>query len=345
VIACSPAVLPTCRLLQVVITTMPTIVLKRAVSLGVGSVVGTDDIVLLDNHPSNPGLLRHSISCPLPAANEFLGAEKTALDGALEEKGVRDILKALSDQERESMPDVCMPIRHLRAEKGNIDTAIQKTKAAIQWRREFGVSDIVNGMENELKDILLEENETGKIYVRGYDNQGRALLYMRPGRENTGIEMNNMRHLVWNLEKAIACTARKSTELGASVPLEKIILVIDYKGFRLKDSPPLSTSKLTLDILQKHYPERMYRAYVVNPGIFHYFWLVIRNFVDANTKEKVVFCSGPDGLTKFTENIGQEHLHKLEPIVGGTHEIPDFHSKQYMHLPFDVSFDETNEVH
>ena len=137
-----------------------------------------------------------------------------------------------------------------------------------------------------MNEILQKEHETGKIYVRGYDSEGRALMYMRPGRENTHNEENNMRNLVFNLEKAIACTGRKSMELGAKLPLEKIKLVIDYDGFKVRNSPPMSTSKRTLSILQSHYPERMAVSYVCNPPLyFRTFWTLIKPFVDATTKE------------------------------------------------------------
>lgn len=115
--------------------------------------------------------------------------------------------------------------------------------------------------------IMEKENETCKLYVRGYDNEGRALLYMRPAKENTQDAVNNMRHLTWNLEKAIACSAKN----GRS----KVCIIIDYDEFSLRHAPPLSTSRYTLDILQKHYPERMHKAYICNPPfVFRY---VIRN--------------------------------------------------------------------
>ena len=116
---------------------------------------------------------------------------------------------------------------------------------------------------NEMTPIIQKENETCKLYVRGYDQQGRALLYMRPAQENTQDAVNNMRHLVWNLEKAIACSAQRGQR--------KVCIVIDYDGFLLRHSPSLSTSRYTLDILQKHYPERMHKAYVCNPPfVFRY---------------------------------------------------------------------------
>ena len=168
-----------------------------------------------------------------------------------------------------------MPLRHYRAEKGNVNEAIRKIKLTLKWREEFNVEEIkrcfdteyIKGLSadkqqelNQLADIIAYENETGKIYVRGYDKQGRAILYLTPGRENSNNELNQMRHLVYHLERAIAATRSKSGR-------EKVCIVIGYEGFKLSNAPPISTTKYTLNILQGMYPERMFRAYICDPPL------------------------------------------------------------------------------
>ena len=184
-----------------------------------------------------------------------------------EASGVKSILAALTPHELKYLADNNMPLRHYRAEKGNLNEAIRKIKLTLKWREEFDVEGIkrcfdktyIAGLPlerqkelNNLADIIAHENETGKIYCRGFDKQGRAILYLTPGRENSTHEWNNMRHLVYHLERAIACTRRKSGR-------EKVCIVIGYEGFKLANAPPMSTTKHTLQILQGHYPERMYR--------------------------------------------------------------------------------------
>lgn len=196
-----------------------------------------------------------------------------------------------------------------------------------------------------MREILIREATTGKIYCRGYDQEGRAFMYMSPARENTNNELNNMRHLVYNLEKSIACTRRKSVQLAGKkvAPLEKINALIDYEGFKLKDAPPMSTTKYTLDILQKHYPERMRHFYLLNPPfVFKVFWNLIRHFVDPTTKEKIVFCSGKDHTRKLLDHVS--NLEKLEVrAYGSDPDIRDFDHEEYLRLPFYVSFDEYSE--
>jgi hypothetical protein len=269
----------------------------------------------------------------MEADHEYVG-EAPLLDVKEEEKGVKAILEALTDDEKEHLADENMPLRHLRAEKGNIQHAIQNIKDTIAWRRAFEVEKIKHCFDQdgdeEMRMIIEKENETGKIYCRGYDKDGRVAMYMRPHMENTKDEVNQMRHLVYNLERAIACTTHTSGR-------EKINLMIDYRGFRLRDSPPLSTARHTLDILQKHYPERMYRSYVCNPPyVFKAFWAVIKAFVDPVTKNKICFCSGKAGMETLAENFD---VSTVEPCAGGPDDIAPFDSEVYLSKPFYQTFD------
>eukprot|EP00970_Alexandrium_tamarense_P004383 scaffold732_cov265-Alexandrium_tamarense.AAC.3 len=175
-----------------------------------------------------------------------------------EATGVQDIFNSLTPHELKFLADDNMPLRHYRAEKGNLIEAIRKIKCTLRWREEFGVEDIKRCFDTkgnahlslekqeelrQLADTIAHENETGKIYCRGYDKQGRAILYLTPGRENSTNELNNMKHL-------------------------------------------------------GHYPERMFRAYICDPPlVFRTFWSVIRHFVDPCTLEKIAFCSGKEGQT------------------------------------------------
>jgi len=149
----------------------------------------------------------------------------------VESEQVQEIMAALTASEIESLPDAYMVLRHLRAEKGNVSDAIDATKRTLSWQKEFGVKDIKTciGHNEELEAILRKENETGKLYVRGHDKDGRAILYMRSAKENTNHETNNMRHLVYHMEKAVACSAAK----GRS----KICIIVDYTvRFMLKQT-------------------------------------------------------------------------------------------------------------
>ena len=267
-----------------------------------------------------------------------------------EEKGVQSILDALTPHEKQHMSDANMPLRHYRADKGNLPQSIRKIKATIQWRQDFHVEDIKRCFSdrnnanlsfqkqkelNHLSEVIAKENETGKIYIRGYDKEGRAVLYLTPGLENSNCEIDNMRHLVYHLERAIACTRHKSGR-------QKVCIVIGYAGFRVENAPPMSVVKHTLHILQGHYPERMFRAYICDPPlVFRMFWSVVKHFIDPATLEKIAFCTGKEGNflleRDFDTNTTERH-------AGGRKQLRRFCSNEFLFdTPHHCTFDQKTE--
>lgn len=266
-----------------------------------------------------------------------------------EAAGVQAILSALTPHECKFLADPNMPLRHYRAEKGNLSEAIRKIKSTLRWREEFCVDDIKRCFDKDyiqsvspekqkqlhhMAEIISRENETGKIYSRGYDKQGRAILYLTPGKENSNHELDNMRHLVYHLERAIACTRRKSGR-------QKVCIVIGYDGFKLSNAPPMSTTKHTLTILQHHYPERMFRAYICDPPlVFRTFWGIIRHVIDQCTLDKVAFCSGAEGQRLLERDFD---VKQTERQAGGTRELRAFSSREFLFdTPFEFGFDDVD---
>ena len=99
----------------------------------------------------------------------------------------------------------------MRASRWNLGEAEKRLKATLEWRREYK-PDLIP------PDEVKVESETGKMYglhstshyvlevkirfrriISGFDNDGRPIIYMRPGRENTPTSPRQLRHLVWCL--------------------------------------------------------------------------------------------------------------------------------------------------
>ena len=97
---------------------------------------------------------------------------------------------SLSPAESEQLVDKFSIRRSLRAEKGVEKTAAKRLRKTLDWRASFGVEKLLRCFTGEygdserdikaLEEVLLEENATGKIYVRGKDKCGRACVIMRP---------------------------------------------------------------------------------------------------------------------------------------------------------------------
>ena len=144
-------------------------------------------------------------------------------------------------------------------------------------------------------DDVAAEGATGKQYVAGKDNQGRSVMVMRPGRENTQEHAGNIRYLIYTLERALwQDDADEMPPLGAQMEhhAEKLVILIDFTGWTLSTAPPMKTSRETLNILQDHFPERLAVAVCYNPPwIFAVFWKAISPFIDPATYKKIRFVN------------------------------------------------------
>lgn len=183
--------------------------------------------------------------------------------------------------------DACL-CRYLRARGWNLKKALKMFSKTARWRAKTRPERI------RWRDVQAE-GATGKQYVAGTDKEGRSVLVMRPGRENSKEHAGNIRFLIYTLERA---TWREKPEedppLGSHVEhhREKLVLLIDFTGWTLATAPPMRTSRETLSILQDHFPERLAMAVLYNPPwIFAVFWKAISPFIDPETYRKIRFVN------------------------------------------------------
>ncbi len=263
--------------------------------------------------------------------------EPRMFDRDVEEEGCKKIVECLTEDELRAMPDENMPLRHFRADKGNVKKAIKRIKYALKWRQEFGVEKILRAAtdpktaeEKEIHSVLVHECSPGKMYIRNHDNDKRAIMYMYPIRENSNHPKNNIIHLVYQIERAIACTEKNG--------LEKIVIIMDFENWKMKHSAPMEVTKQTIHILQECYVERMAKAYITNaPLVFRTFWNIVRPFLDPVTKEKVIFCSSKKGIQELKIKFDEK---KVEKCALGSDNLRKFDVDEYFATPLHSTFDE-----
>ncbi|KDR85491.1 hypothetical protein GALMADRAFT_218588 [Galerina marginata CBS 339.88] len=191
--------------------------------------------------------------------------------------------------------------RYMRAAKWDIAEGKKRIKATLEWRREFK-PDLIRPDEVKI------ESETGKIIINGFDKDGRPIIYMRPGRENTETSPRQLRHLVWCLERA-----KDLMPPGQ----ESLVIIVDYKSTTLRTNPSISVARKVLHILQQHYVETLGRAIVVNlPMLLSFFYKGISPFLDPVTRDKMRF--NPDlfeliPASQLDADFGGEHEYEFEP--------------------------------
>jgi CRAL/TRIO domain/CRAL/TRIO, N-terminal domain len=142
-------------------------------------------------------------------------------------------------------------LRYLRATKWSINEASKRLLATLSWRRDYGVTDLADGM------LVSPENETGKQLLLGYDNAARPCIYLSPGRQNTQAGPRQVQHLVFTIERAIEFMAPGQ---------ETLALLINFKQSknRSNTAPGIGQGREVLNILQTHFPERLGRACIIN---------------------------------------------------------------------------------
>jgi len=189
----------------------------------------------------------------------------------------------------------------MRAAKWKFEDAKKRIKGTLEWRRDFK-PDLIPPDEVKI------ESETGKIIVNGFDRDGRTIIYMRPGRENTAHSPRQLRYLVWCLERA--------KDL-APPGQDSICIIVDYKSTTLRTNPSVSVARKVLNILQHHYVETLGRGLVVNmPGILAFFYKAISPFMDPVTRDKIRF--NPDLLSlipadQLDADFGGKFEYEFEP--------------------------------
>eukprot|EP00981_Chlorochromonas_danica_P007290 scaffold1636_cov165-Ochromonas_danica.AAC.14 len=222
-------------------------------------------------------------------------------------------------------------LRYLKARNFDVKKATTMLHNTISWRRDFKVHEI-----DQWKDIITTENATGKSYVRGFDKVGHPIIIMRPACENTFQYEGNMKHLVYTMERAVACMD--------STGQEKLSLVIDYTRYSLSTAPPLKTARETLTILQDHYPERLYRAYCIYPPfIFWAFFKMVSPFIDPVTKNKIVMVTSSEMVKADNQFFREIDRKTLEAAVGGE-DTRLFDSATYLNGPFNKDFNAILEL-
>lgn len=183
--------------------------------------------------------------------------------------------------------DSCLH-RYLRARNYDVEKARRMLQSTLTWRASYQPDSLAT---REVQ-LLRNESETGKMYVLPKaDAMNRAVIVMRPGKENSHDTRGKIANLVYTLERA----ARTANEAGG----QQFVVIVDYAVGEISAStlPSLSVSRETTNILQGHYPERLSCMVLVQaPRLFHSMFKIIRPLIDAKTREKVHFVSSPSDV-------------------------------------------------
>lgn len=209
--------------------------------------------------------------------------------------------------------DDAMLLRFLRARKFDLEKAKLMITSFEQWRKDFGVDEIVKTFDFKEK---LEVNKFYPQFYHKYDKEGRPIYIERLGFLDIKAlyaittQERQLKRLVYEYEKFIT-DRLPACALAVGHPVETSCTILDLNNvslsnfYRVKDYLMQASS-----IGQDRYPECMGRFYIINaPWAFSAVWSIIRPWLDEVTVSKIDIL-GSAYKEKLLEQISEENLPK-----------------------------------
>lgn len=121
-----------------------------------------------------------------------------------------------------------------------------------------------------------------KVFVRGVDKQGRALMIMHSREHKGTVDEEFIVAQIYMMERAIACTEFISA--GAE---EKITVVFELYTFKSSLAPTWGAIKQMASILQNCYSERLKGLIIIDPPLWaRTMYGLLKPFLDPGEKDK-----------------------------------------------------------
>ena len=225
-------------------------------------------------------------------------------------------------------------IRYLRARYWNFKKAKKMLDKTLKWRHDFGLAEMHTHADDNWNGTIKFENTTGKMYVRGYDKFGHAIIYMYPRNENSNNLLGNIKHLIYTIERAISCMKANASKR------EKVVVIFDFDGFLMSKAPPLNYAMKALQILLDHYPERLHKMYILRPQYMFYLlyrYTSLNPLIDSITRGKIVLVTQGDLNQERNALFDDVDRDYLESYTGGN-DHRAFDSGEYLEGDFSKDF-------
>ncbi|XP_019182962.1 PREDICTED: random slug protein 5-like isoform X1 [Ipomoea nil] len=224
---------------------------------------------------------------------ETESAEKSAeKDAKIRE--LRAAIGALTGRSFKFCNDACIGL-YLEARNWDVEQAKKMLEETLKWRSTYKPEEI-------RWHEVAHEGETGKASIANFhDRQGRTVLIMRPGKQNTSSAEGSARHLVYLMENAI---------MNLPEGQEQMSWLVDFNGWSLR-KVPIKTARDIIYLLQNHYPERLGLIVLYSPpGVFEAFWKIVKYFVDPKTSQKIkfVYPNNQDSMEVMKTCFDSENL-------------------------------------
>ncbi|GLB33363.1 putative CRAL/TRIO, N-terminal domain containing protein [Lyophyllum shimeji] len=221
----------------------------------------------------------------------------------------------------ERMDDAVL-LRFLRARKFDVAKAKEMLIAAEEWRKSFGVDDIIQTFD------FKEKEEVDKLYPQYYhkmDKDGRPIYIERLGQLDikalyaVTTQERLLKRLVSEYERFLAHRLPACSRTVGH-PVETSCTILDLQNVSLSNFYHVKNYVMqAASIGQDRYPECMGKFFIINaPWAFSAVWAVIKPWLDEVTVSKVNIL-GSGYKETLLQQIPAENLPKE---FGGTCNCP-----------------------
>ncbi|KXN70414.1 CRAL/TRIO domain-containing protein [Conidiobolus coronatus NRRL 28638] len=213
--------------------------------------------------------------------------------------------------------EACL-IRYLRATKWHLADSIKRLKSTLDWRRSF--------QPHKLRaSDFAKFGSPGQMYINGFDLDNHPIVHMVLKNAPLKQDDTKIKFMVYSLETCI-----KIMQPG----IEKMCVLIDWRGQSSSNSMGLAGIKETINILGSHYPERLRNFLCVDSAWYlSTFFKLILPLFDPVTREKIVFINSKDKDSGDKDKILTKYIDKKNIIsdFGGTSTY-EFAPKMYFDM-------------
>ncbi|OEU19297.1 hypothetical protein FRACYDRAFT_235346 [Fragilariopsis cylindrus CCMP1102] len=154
-----------------------------------------------------------------------------------------------------------LPVRFLRAGKGDIIEGQRRYMATLQWRKEQNIDTIL--FEEHFKFTMIKENYPHYFHLRG--KQGEPVFYEQPPKTDLQKLKNGGVTLI-SLVRHYTMVTEFQWQFLESNDFARSITVLDLEGIRMMDfvGECVEYVKMCSNFSGQHYPERAGHVIVVN---------------------------------------------------------------------------------
>jgi len=203
-------------------------------------------------------------------------------------------------------------LRFLRARKFNVEKTLAMLKDDFQFRQQIQSSA---ELTLDASSPIVGFVDNGIARAGGYDIAGRPVVYLKLSAFFPS-EVDDEEELVFFFAFYVDSLLKDADEKAID---GMFTVVVDLKGWGFKNFS-LAISRVIINLLQDHYPERLGRCYVVHsPAFFRGAWALVKPILDERTRAKIHLLGS--NLKPILQDITEE---ELEDAYGGKHErFPD----------------------